>query len=82
MFHGDYKALRLGTWLKSVGVEGAGKWQLYNLKNDPSELYDLGEHEPERLAEMIDKYPEYSKSLGVIDVPLDINPVSVIAGGK
>ena len=82
MFHGDYKALRLGKWLQSAGVESAGKWQLYDLKNDPSELHDLGEKNPERLAEMIEKFAEYSVSMGVIDVPEDFNPVSIIAGGK
>jgi len=82
IFHGNYKALRLGAWLKSTGVEGAGQWQLYNIKSDPSELHDLGEREPERLAKMIAKYAEYSESVGVIDVPADFNPVSIIAGGK
>ena len=82
MFHGGYKALRLGKWLQSAGVKDAGEWRLYNLKNDPSELHDLGELEPERLAEMVAKYAEYSASVGVIDVPEDFNPVSIIAGGK
>jgi arylsulfatase len=82
VFHGDYKALRLGAWLQSTGVEGAGEWQLYDLKKDPSELYNLAETEPDRLAEMVAKYVEYSESVGVIDVGPDFNPVSVIAGGK
>ena len=82
IFQGDYKALRLGAWLESTGVEGAGEWQLYDLKNDPSELHDLGEREPERLAEMVAKYAEYSASMDIIDVPADFNPVSTIAGGK
>jgi arylsulfatase A-like enzyme len=82
IFHGDYKALRLGAWLGSTGVEGAGEWRLYNLKNDPSEVHDLGEQQPERLTEMVAKYGEYSESMDVIDVPADFNPVSVIAGGK
>ena len=82
IFHGDYKALRLGAWLQSTGVEGAGEWQLYDLKNDPSELHDLGERQPDRLAEMVAKYAEYSASMDIIDVPADFNPVSIIAGGK
>ena len=82
IFNGDYKALRLGAWLQSTGVEGAGEWRLYDLKNDPSELHDLGEREPERLEEMVAKYAEYSASMDIIDVPADFNPVSIIAGGK
>ena len=79
---GDYKALQLGAWLESAGVEGAGEWQPYDLKNDPSELHNLSEREPERLAEMVAKYAEYGTSMDIIDVPADYKPVSIIAGGK
>ena len=43
---------------------------------------NLVEREPERLAEMVAKYAEYSESVGVIDVGPDFDPVSVIAGGQ
>ena len=55
---------------------------MYDLKKDPSELHNLAEREPERLAEMVAKYAEYSATMGVIDVPADFDPVSIIAGGK
>jgi hypothetical protein len=58
-------------------------WVLSNdLKSDPSELHNLGEQEPERLAEMVTKYAEYSASMDIIDVPADFDPVKVIRGGK
>ena len=82
LFKGDYKAVNLGAWLQGFGVAGAGSWQLYNLKDDPSELQDLSEVEPEVLAEMIEHYVEYSESLGIIDVPADFDPLSMITGGK
>ena len=82
VFQGDYKAYRLGAWLQGVGVEGAGQWHLYNLGEDPSELHNLAEQEPERLAEMVAMYAEYSEDVDIIDVPADFNPVSIIAGGK
>ena len=82
VFQGDYKAYRLGAWLQGVGVQGAGQWHLYNLGEDPSELHDLAEQEPERLAEMVAMYAEYSENMDIIDVPADFNPVSIIAGGK
>ncbi len=82
IFQGDYKALRLGAWLESAGVDGAGEWRLYDLKNDPSELRDLSEQEPELLAELVARYAEYSASMDIIDVPADFDPVSIIAGGK
>ena len=73
---------RLAYRSKNAALFISGPPRLYDLKNDPSELHDLGEQEPERLAEMIEKYAEYSASKGVIDVPEDFNPVSIIAGGK
>ncbi len=82
IFKGDYKALRLGIWMQSLGLKDAGTWKLYNLKEDPSELHDLGEQEPERLAELIAHYEEYGESLGIIDVPLDFDPVSVLTESK
>jgi len=82
VFQGDYKAYRLGAWLQNTGVENAGEWQLYNLKADPSELHNLAEQEPERLAALVELYAQYSKDMGVIDVPADFDPVSVISGGK
>ena len=82
IFQGDYKALRLGAWMQGIGVEGAGVWKLYNLKEDPSELLDLSEREPERLAELIANYAEYSESLGIIDMPADFDPLAIIVGSK
>jgi arylsulfatase A-like enzyme len=80
IFQGNYTALRLGAWLKSLGVEGAGTWKLHNIKEDPSELHDLSEQEPERLAEMVANYAEYSESLDIIGMPADFNPIAVITG--
>ncbi len=82
IFQGDYKAVRLGAWTKSLGVEGAGEWKLYNLKEDPSELQDLGEQEPVLLAELIALYGEYGESLGIIDMPADFDPLSDLTKSK
>ncbi len=82
VFQGDYKALRLGAWLQNLGVEGAGTWQLYDIKKDPSELHDLSEQEPERLAELVANYAEYGESLYIIDMPADFDPLAMITGSK
>ena len=82
LFKGDYKAVRLGAWLQAVGVQGGGSWQLYNITEDPSELHDLSQEEPELLAELIAHYSEYSESLGIIDVPADFDPVATLTGGE
>lgn len=46
-------------------------WQLYNLAEDPSEMNDLAEQYPEKLAEMVALWDEYASSNGVIipDIP-------------
>ena len=82
LFKGDYKALKLGAWLQSLGVEGAGAWKLYNLREDPSELHDLSEQEPELLAELVAIYAKYGESLGIIGMLAEFNPTAVITGSK
>jgi arylsulfatase A-like enzyme len=44
------RALRQGPW-KLVSAK-LGKWELYNLDEDRTELNDLAEKHPERVAEM------------------------------
>jgi arylsulfatase len=52
-FHfGTDRALRTGDW-KLVAAKG-GKWELYNLEEDRTELNDLAAQEPERVARMKD----------------------------
>ena len=82
VFQGDYKAVRLGEWLKSIGVASAGSWRLYNLQEDPSELHDLSKEKPELLSRLIAHYDEYSKTHGIIDMPADFNPIRIIVEGK
>jgi len=48
---------------------GDTKWHLYNLENDPSELNDLSQQEPERLQKMLAAYESYAKEVGVLDMP-------------
>jgi arylsulfatase len=50
-FHfGSDRALRKGPW-KLVSAK-LGKWELYNLDDDRTELHDLAEQEPSRVAAM------------------------------
>ena len=48
---------------------GDMEWHLYNLENDPSELNDLAQQEPERLQKMLAGYEAYAKSVGVLEMP-------------
>ncbi|KAI9727386.1 MAG: hypothetical protein M1834_008457 [Cirrosporium novae-zelandiae] len=61
-------ALRQGFW-KINWVPppmGPGKWQLYDLSKDRSELNDLAEKNPEKLKELLGLWETYRKEVGVV----------------
>jgi arylsulfatase len=58
---GDWKALSL---LKAAG--GTGEWQLYNLKDDPTESRDLASSQPAKLADLTRLWDRYASQNGVI----------------
>lgn len=64
----DSKTLYKGDWkiLQFHPQWDDKKWRLYNLAEDPSELIDLSEQEPELFQEMISLYEKWAKSVGVI----------------
>jgi len=62
------KSIRKGDW-KIVNMYvpiGTGEWQLYNMKNDPGERFDLASEYPEKLHELIADWDEYMKVNNVI----------------
>lgn len=67
-------ALRFGDW-KIVYIpkpKGPEKWQLYNLVNDPGEIRDLAEQDPERLAQLLKLWDQYVLETGVIPLNPDL----------
>ncbi len=54
---------------------GTGDWELFNLAEDPSESNDLSEPFPEKRNELIAAWEEYSKNVGVVFDPLDVNAI-------
>lgn len=63
------RAIRQGDWkllylLKGAG--GTGDWELFNLKEDPSEMHDLSAKYPEKRGAMLKLWDEYVKRNGVI----------------
>lgn len=48
---------------------GDMQWHLYNLVEDPSELNDLAQQEPERFQKMLAEYEAYAKNVGVLEMP-------------
>jgi arylsulfatase len=58
---GSDRALRQGDW-KVVAAKG-GRWELYNLAEDRTELNDLRKKEPERAARMIKEWFRIAKDV-------------------
>ena len=72
--HGANRAIRIGDWKlvaqtafnKSFTEADEDKWELYNLKEDPTELINLRDKFPEKALAMIKTYREkafYTKAL-------------------
>ncbi|MBL7967088.1 MAG: arylsulfatase [Prolixibacteraceae bacterium] len=60
------KAMRKGDW-KLVKTK-TGNWELYNLKDDPTELTDLSTKRPETLKELVETYNQWAGQVGVKEV--------------
>jgi arylsulfatase len=46
---------------------GPGRWELYNVRDDPGEVRDLARELPGKLAEMIEHYETYFHESGMFD---------------
>jgi len=57
--HANGKAVRNGDW--KLVAERKGSWELYNLTDDGTELNDLAEKMPERVAQMEEKFSAWKK---------------------
>ena len=63
------RAIRQGDWKLLYllqGAGGTGDWQLFNLREDPAELHDLSEEQPERRAAMLELWDDYVTTNGVV----------------
>jgi arylsulfatase len=65
----EMKAYIKGNWkiLRLPAPFGTGEWELYNTKNDPGELHDLSEQHPEKKAELLEAYKNYTAKNEVFD---------------
>lgn len=62
------KAVQKDSW-KILWIEpdfGKGKWELYHLKEDPTERNDLSNTHPEKLTELISAWEQYQQENNVI----------------
>lgn len=74
------RALIKGDWkiLARQGAHGDGRWELYNLANDPTESNDLAAQMPEHLASMVQEFEHYVAENGVIVQPPDYQGPGVL----
>ena len=61
-------AVRVGDWklLRLPEPYGDGRWELFNLADDPAETRNLATTEPARLARMIGQWEQYRQEANVI----------------
>ena len=63
-----HKAIRQGDW-KIVLTQpplGEAKWQLFNVKEDPTELNDLSKQAPDKFKAMLAQWHKYQQDNGVV----------------
>jgi arylsulfatase A-like enzyme len=66
-FDGDWKILLMPPPF------GSGDWQLYKLSEDPGEMTDLRDQQPERLVKMIAQWEQYKEENRVLDISLNMS---------
>jgi arylsulfatase len=66
--HEGNRAVRVGDY-KLVSKGRNGKWELYNIKKDRSELNDLSAEMPEKAKKLETMWMTYAKRTGVIPYP-------------
>jgi hypothetical protein len=55
-----------GKAMKHEPPLGNGKWQLYNIVNDPGENVNLADQHPDILQRLISAYETYAKDVGIV----------------
>jgi len=63
--HEGNRAIRIGKW-KAAAVDPAGRWELYDMEADRTEMRDLSAQHPERLQAMIRQWELWAKRTNVI----------------
>jgi arylsulfatase len=63
--HEGNRAIRVGDW-KLVAKGAKGKWELYDMKSDRTEMHDLAAEQPERVKELSGQWLAWAKESGAI----------------
>jgi len=67
-----HSAMRLGDW-KVIYYYNSRAWQLYNIKDDLSESYDLARSQPQKLGQLA---KQLEQQLVAMDVQWPVNRVN------
>jgi len=68
--HEGNRAVRAGKW-KLVAKGAHGKWELYDMDQDRTELHDLADEQPERVVDMAAKWNAWAERAHVLPWPWD-----------
>ncbi|MBI4910004.1 MAG: arylsulfatase [Acidobacteria bacterium] len=63
--HEGNRAIRDGKW-KCVALEPAGKWELYDMEADRTEMNDLAARYPERVKSMVKQWEQWARRTNAI----------------
>jgi hypothetical protein len=55
---------------------GDRQWRLYRPVEDPAEVNNLADAEPELVAELVAAYKRFAGDVNLIEVPADYNPLA------
>jgi arylsulfatase len=58
--------LYMGDWEIVSDAHTGGKWELYNIVNDPAQNNNVADQNPAPLQKMISAYQNYSKNVGIV----------------
>jgi len=62
--HEGNRAVRQGNW--KLVAENEAEWELYELKNDRSELNNLATKHPDKVKELSELYEKWEQRCGVV----------------
>ena len=66
--HEGNRAIRIGRW-KLVAKGPAGKWELYEVDHDRTELNDLAQAQPEQVKSMADQWAAWARRTSTLPWP-------------
>ena len=66
--HEGNRALRVGKW-KLVAKHPTGKWELYDMDNDRTEMHDLAQSDPQRTSAMAAQWEAWAKRTSALPWP-------------